>query len=262
MPEEKPAPAYVGQEAPPPLPPIQVLTDPPPPKKKLPIPLWMIILIVVCFWLSLMATMYIYFIAKKDRDKQGEDAQTKLYQQAIVTVVITETPIPKKTVETVVNNRKILTNNQFGYSVETPDSWKTEDGGQQFWTYEGTAQSRNLPQPYYFARVVIEYPGQTKFKIVQWLDLQFPPEFGDKNAPVKKKLVTNKNGVEMLETQVNDPDGRLRYYFIANGQIVSLTFNTTDQEEVNKRFQPLYGQILDSIKLIPVTPQPSAAKTQ
>jgi hypothetical protein len=261
MPEEKPAPAYVGQEAPPPLPPIQVLTDPPPPKKKFPIPIWMIILIVVCFWLSLMATMYIYFIGKRDRDKQGEDVQTKLYQQAIVTIVITETPPPQKTVQTVVDNRRILTNNQFGYSIETPDSWKTEDVDRQFWTYEGTATNRSEPQPYNFARVVIEYPGKTKFKIVQWLDIMFPPEFGDKKAPVKKKLVTNKNGVEMLETQVNDPNGRLRYYFIANEEVVSLTFNTTDQDEVNKRFQPLYGQILDSVKLIPVS-QPSEAKTQ
>lgn len=261
MPEEKPAPAYVGQEVLPPLPPIQVLTDPPPPKKKLPIPLWMIILIVVCFWLSLMATMYIYFIGKKDRDTEATEALQQKMALPVVTVVITETPTPQKTVQTIVNNIRILTNNQFGYSIETPDSWKTEDAGKQFWTYEATATNKFEPQPYNYARVVIEYPGQTKFKIVQWLDIQYPPEFGDKKAPVKKKLVTNKNAVEMLETQVNDPNGRLRYYFIANEEVVSLTFNTTDQDEVNKRLQPLYGQILDSIKLIPVT-KPSEAKTQ
>jgi hypothetical protein len=249
MPEDKPAPAYIGNQAPAPLPNIQVLTDPPPPKKKLPIPLWMIILIVVCFWLSGMATMAVIVLGNKNRALQ-ETAEQQSAPQAVVTVVITETPIPQKTVQTIVDSRRVLTNNQFGYSLDTPALWKTEDMGKQFWTYEEGATSHSDPQPYNFARLLVEYESETKFKIVKWFDLKYPPEFGDKKAPVKRKLYVNKNGVEMLETSVNNPNGRLRYYFVANGQVVSLTFNTTESEEVNTRLSPLYGQIIDSVKIL------------
>jgi hypothetical protein len=104
MPEDKPAPAYIGNQAPAPLPNIKVLTDPLPPKKKLPIPLWMIILIVVCFWLSGMATMAVIVLGNKNRALQ-EAAEQQSAPQAVVTVVITETPVPQKTVQTIVDSR-------------------------------------------------------------------------------------------------------------------------------------------------------------
>ena len=255
MAQSKEAPAYISEPPPAPLPPIQVLTDAPPPKKKFPIPLWMIILIVVCFWLSGMATMAVIFLGNKNK---ATEVQTQPTPQSVVTVVITETPAPQKTTQKIVNSKRILTNNQFGYSIETPATWKTEDDGKQFWTYEEGATSRFEPQPYLFGRVLISYGSQTEFKIVQWFDLQFPPEFGDKKAPIKRKLYVNKNGVEMLETDVPDTNGRLRYYFIANKQIVTLSFNTTEDAEVNKKLQVLYGQIIDSVAVIkPSAPAPA-----
>lgn len=241
MAEEKKAPAYVSDEPAPALPPIQVLAD----KPKRRIPLWLIIMFVICAWLSGMAIMVIYFLAA-----QKQKTETV---PVVVPHVVTATPSkPTVALQKQTNSSKnIYTNTQYGYTLEIPTTWRALESDNVTWLYDGAAKTKEPPSPYAFGRVTVKYEDKTEQKIMPWFDLKYPQGEGRASTPVKKKTYVNAQGVETLETDTLDPDGWLRYYFIANGQVVSLSFNITTDAEVNKTLQVIYGQIIDSITVIP-----------
>lgn len=222
MAEAPPPPAYVGNEPPPPVPPIQVVTAEKP-KKKFPIPIWLVILFVVGLWLSGMAIFAIYFFLGKNTPKETDSVAPA--QQPVITVIITETPAPANTFQKQASKPvRILNNAQFGYTLEVPDTWKLEEESPKVWLYDSAATAKDQPSPFPFGRLLIQYEHTSDQKIITWFDLTYPQNMGLSHVPVKKKLYTNPGGVEILETGIEAPSGRLRYYFNANGQIVTLTF--------------------------------------
>ncbi|MCX7996945.1 MAG: hypothetical protein N2691_04320 [Patescibacteria group bacterium] len=213
-----------------------------PGKPKRRFPMWLLLLGFVCFWLSGLATIGVFFLTGREEEKQKEiirGVQGELWQEGTASVGMgglqNPTPLPN-----------IYSNGQIGYEIGYPAGWKRTELNETVYLFDGIAQQHDLPRPYRFGRIIVKNEETTNLDVAAWFEEKFA---GQENAPEKRKLLTNKNGVVLLETVAPDREGRLRYYFVANGMVVSLSMNVTQLEATNSTLQKVYGAAVDSVKI-------------
>ena len=217
-------------------PPLVLLNEKP--KKKF--PLWLIIVLLIGFTLSIGTTTFLFL------------SQPRANQQVapiIPTVIVTATPAPAMEIiqegQTLsspepTKSRIIPTiyqgkyrNQELQFSLEYPQEWQQSAQG-VYVIYEGSG-----------GKMYIGQDTNTDLDIETWFDSTFAEA---ENAPVKGTLFTNRNGVIILESTVQDEQGPLRYFFITpTNTVASISFTISDNQQSNRALQVIYGKILESI---------------
>lgn len=210
------------------IPPAVVFNDPPP-KSKSKLPIWLIILFVIGLLLSLSITAFIVFSRTQ---KPTSTARPR-------TVVITTTPLPTQEVPSASASAqqapavKRYTNDEFKISFEYPAEWD--------------ADNTSIPPAFFGASgaVYTKYEDNTVNDIDTWFEEKYPE--GAPDAPKLVTTYTNKNKVLLLQTTVQSDIGPLKYFFKSGTQVISLSFSTSNDPNIDKSRLVIYGRIVDSL---------------
>lgn len=223
-------------------------------KQKLHFPLWLIIILVVGFWISTLSTIGIIVLG--ERERKAQEAIEERIGMAPVPGTEEATTLPDSgELQTTPNQSQSVAgltypymNTTYGFKIEYPVGWRQEEIPNGAIMYEAQARTWELPRPYVYGRVIVRAEEQSSADVVAWFDERFKDE--PDSAPLKRKLYTNQHNVPLLETVTTDVRfGRLRYYFVVNGTVISLSMNIPDDESINKKLQVTYGTIIDSVQL-------------
>lgn len=200
------------------------------PKKKLPIPLWLIILIIAGFLISFFITAIIII--------NGSKSQAK-YQSK--TVLVTATPQPDMQNTTSGESQQktatgsiLFSNPELGISLEYPPDWKKDDSQGQL-SFIGPNGS-----------VSIAIEASTDKDIKSW----FTEHYKDHLEPPKAgETHVNPAKITFLQTTIDSKTTPLRYYLVSsNKKVLSITFSISEDANINKNLQVIYGRIIDSVK--------------
>lgn len=206
------------------------------------IPHWLILLTVIGFWLSALATLSIFILSRQEERKaaaasakqDGMDAEAER-AGAVSAKFSAPTPMPQ-----------IYTDTAVGFEIGYPADWRQVHASNAVYLHDDAADSYDIPRPYRFGRVIITHEEASPLPVDEWFKSKFS---NDPEAPVLKRAITNAHGVVLLETAAKDPENRLRYYFSANGHIISLSMNVTSLQFTNRNLEQLYPAIVNSLKV-------------